>query len=41
MAFSNFDQLADEALAQDFSGWDFSWLHGRWHEEEPSWNYRQ
>jgi SAM-dependent methyltransferase len=41
MAFSNFDQLADEALAQDFSGWDFSWLHGRWHEEEPSWNYRE
>ena len=41
MTQSSFDQLIQEALAQDFSGWDFSWLHGRWHEEEPSWNYRQ
>ncbi len=36
-----FDRLVQEALDQDFSGWDFSWTHGRWHEEDPSWNYRQ
>lgn len=41
MTLSDFDQLIHEALAQDFSGWDFSWLHGRWHEEEPSWDYQQ
>jgi len=37
---SKFDLLVNEALAQDFSGWDFSWTDGRWHEEEPPWNYR-
>jgi len=41
MTISRFDKLVQEALAQDFSGWDFSWTHGRWHEEDPSWNYRQ
>ncbi len=41
MVEESFDQLIQEALAQDFSGWDFSWTHGRWHEEEPSWNYEQ
>ncbi len=42
MAQSRSEQLIQEALAQDFSGWDFSWLHdGRWYEAEPSWNYRQ
>ena len=41
MTISKFDKLVQEALAQDFTGWDFSWTHGRWHEEEPSWNYRQ
>jgi SAM-dependent methyltransferase len=38
---SKFDRLVQEALDQDFSGWDFSWTHDRWHEEDPSWNYRQ
>ena len=38
---SRFEQLIEEALAHDFSGWDFSWLRGRWEEAEPSWNYRQ
>jgi len=37
----DFDQLVADALAQDFSGWDFSWLRGRWHEEKPSWDYAQ
>lgn len=41
MTTSRFDRLVNEALQQDFSGWDFSWARGRWHEEEPSWNYRQ
>jgi SAM-dependent methyltransferase len=41
MTISKFEQLVQEALVQDFSGWDFSWTHGRWHEEDPSWNYRQ
>ena len=36
---SDFDRLVEEALAQDFSGWDFSWLHGRWYEEDPPWAY--
>ncbi|MCP5098391.1 MAG: class I SAM-dependent methyltransferase, partial [Chloroflexi bacterium] len=36
-----FEQLIQDALVQDFSGWDFSWLNGRWHESPPSWNYRQ
>lgn len=34
-----FDQFVEEALAQDFSGWDFSWLRGRWYEEDPPWAY--
>jgi SAM-dependent methyltransferase len=41
MVQSGFDQLLSEALAQGFSGWDFSWLRGRWFEAEPSWKYRQ
>ena len=36
---SDFDQLVEEALAQDFYGCDFSWLHGRWYEEHPPWAY--
>ncbi len=41
MSDSKYDRLVQEALDQDFSGWDFAWTHGRWHEEDPSWNYRQ
>ena len=41
MTTPGFEQQVNEALAQDFSGWDFSWTHGRWHEKDPSWNYRQ
>jgi SAM-dependent methyltransferase len=36
----NFDALVTEALAQSFRGWDFSWLRGRWVEDEPPWDYR-
>ena len=38
---AKFEQLVQDALAQDFSGWDFSWLNGRWHDQSPSWNYHQ
>jgi SAM-dependent methyltransferase len=34
-----FDRLLEEALAADFSGWDFSWLEGRMLQEEPAWDY--
>jgi SAM-dependent methyltransferase len=36
----DFDALVNEALAQSFRGWDFSWLRGRWMEDEPPWDYR-
>jgi SAM-dependent methyltransferase len=39
MKYVGFDQLVEEALVQDFSGWDFSWLRGRWYEEDPPWAY--
>lgn len=34
-----FDQLVAEAEAAPFSGWDFSYLQGRVHEETASWDY--
>lgn len=36
-----FQQFIDDALAQDFSGWDFSYLRGRWSEDKPPWDYAQ
>jgi len=36
-----FEQLIDEALHQEFSGWDFSFLANRWQEEPTSWDYPQ
>jgi len=36
---SRFDDLIQAALAQDFSGWDFSYLQGRWDEEAIPWSY--
>lgn len=36
-----FDRLIADALAQEFSGWDFSYLSGRMVEQRPSWSYRQ
>jgi SAM-dependent methyltransferase len=38
---SDFDRLVNEALEAHFSGWDFSWLAGRWIEASPPWDYRQ
>lgn len=34
-----FEQLIAEALHQEFSGWDFSFLANRWQEAPTSWNY--
>jgi SAM-dependent methyltransferase len=39
MSDKDFNRLVEEALAQDFCGWDFSWLSGRWYEEDPPWAY--
>lgn len=36
-----FEQLIDEALKQEFSGWDFSFVANRWKEEPISWDYSQ
>jgi SAM-dependent methyltransferase len=36
-----FEELVEEALAQQFSGWDFSWMQGRYFESVPYWNYRR
>ncbi|MDO9086068.1 MAG: class I SAM-dependent methyltransferase [Anaerolineaceae bacterium] len=41
MANRSYEQLVEEALKQKFSGWDFSWLDGRYYESETFWNYRQ
>jgi SAM-dependent methyltransferase len=41
MSQTSFEQLVQEALDHSFSGWDFSWLNGRWHEAAPTWDYRQ
>ena len=36
-----FKNLVQEALDQEFSGWDFSWMEGRYYESSPFWDYRQ
>ncbi len=36
-----FQRLVAEAWQQDFSGWDWHHLSGRWIETPPSWDYRQ
>jgi SAM-dependent methyltransferase len=36
-----FEQLIDEALKQEFSGWDFSFVANRWQEAPTSWDYPQ
>ncbi len=37
---ATFEQLVAEAQALKLKGWDFSAVHGRWHEEKPPWDYR-
>ncbi len=34
-----FQSLVQEAQTTPFAGWDFTWLTGRMHQEEPPWNY--
>jgi SAM-dependent methyltransferase len=34
-----FEEWIAEAESAPFAGWDFSWARGRWHEEEPPWDY--
>ena len=36
-----FDNLVAEALEQEFSGWDFRYVAGRWQESPLSWDYAQ
>ncbi len=36
-----FERLVREAMEATFSGWDFSFLEGRWREAPTSWGYRQ
>lgn len=38
---AEFQRLVEAALSQDFSGWDFSYLNGRWRDDDPAWDYRQ
>jgi SAM-dependent methyltransferase len=35
----SYEELVTEALDAPFRGWDFSWLHGRSNQAEPSWSY--
>jgi SAM-dependent methyltransferase len=39
MEREKFERLVAEAEEADFSGWDFSYLDGRWIEDEPTWDY--
>jgi SAM-dependent methyltransferase len=36
-----FDELIAEAESASFSGWDFSWLKGRYSIPVPPWNYQE
>ena len=38
---TQFRRLVDAAIAQSFSGWDFSFVAGRINELETSWDYRE
>jgi SAM-dependent methyltransferase len=38
---TDFERLIAEAESQPFSGWDFSYLKGRYLEGKPSWNFAQ
>ncbi len=36
-----FENLISAALSQEFSGWDFHYIHGRWKDSPTSWDYPQ
>jgi SAM-dependent methyltransferase len=38
---NEFEQLVSEALAQEFSGWDFIYLRKRMTQDAPPWDYSQ
>jgi len=38
---ASFERLVAEAQRQEFCGWDFSFIDGRWRESPMSWDYRQ
>jgi SAM-dependent methyltransferase len=38
---TSFVRLVAEAQRQEFRGWDFSFIDGRWRESSTSWDYRQ
>lgn len=35
----SFEELAAQAEAAPFEGWDLAWIDGRWWEESPPWDY--
>ena len=35
-----FERLVSEAVAQPFSGWDFSWIAERWRVGQTPWDYK-
>jgi SAM-dependent methyltransferase len=37
----SYEELVAEADSASFSGWDFSWLKGRYSAAAPPWNYRE
>lgn len=41
MLKKSFEELVAEAESELFSGWDFSYLKGRYVQGAPSWNYRE
>jgi SAM-dependent methyltransferase len=41
MEREKFEQLVAAAGGANFSGWDFSYLEGRWIEDDPTWDYGQ
>ncbi len=36
----SFRRLVEDAQSQPFKGWDFSFINGRIHQQEPSWDYQ-
>lgn len=41
MIMDEFTRFISEAEQAHFSGWDFSFLDGRWREEDEPWDYRR
>lgn len=41
MSQEKFEKLVADAMAQDFSGWDFSYLQSRWQGDDAPWDYAE